>query len=837
MRRRGPRIFVLILVVVAISIAALSFKDIHVGALERENDGPLGLKLGLDLQGGVMLWYQADLPDEVKVTFLDRVSTGDVRALLDQQEQPDAVVALREYNIAGIDLAERARDALKASMEALGAQSIPVTGDAPMPVVVVFVPDDIAEVSFPVEVASGDVRSRLAAQGHINAKLTTDDGKAYVISGLSLEENSTQAVRRALEDQLSLINTFDTGDDTITVSFQDAIPATELRSTLNEIGLAEASIETPDQTFFDIRSLELDQSSDPELRAAFDGLGVLRYDSTINEPDPDDMQGVKTIVESRINRFGTTEPVIQTLGEDRLVVQIPGLGGSVVDVTFLATPTAADLQSILLASARTQTGDVVEPGADPNSFVIRLEEPLPQDELDSLRDLLQAITPSSGFVVSGDDAKEILLTFPSSPNQAGLANVMTRLGHTNFSVSQDISRFLGFAINTDEALTTEDQEELRQALTAEFGSVSRFQAGGGIEEAKDLIRGTAQLVFKERRCTVTLADIANARALGLPPPCEPVEQGGGGRYVDTDLGLTGNDLDTAFTGVDSVTGQPRVHLEFNNKGRSILREVTTRIAGDELSRLPIFLDGVQLSAPVVRSAILNGNPVIEGGFTRDSANTLAIQLESGRLPVPLKLLREDTVDAILGSDSLRKSLIAGLIGLGLVLVFMVVYYRMAGVVAATALLIYAVIILAIFKLIDVTLTLSGIAGVIISIGMAVDANVLIFERMKEELRSGRTLASSMEVGFRRAWTAIRDGNISTIMTCLILWWFGSRLGTPVITGLAITLLIGVIVSMFTALLVSRNLLTILTFTPFGRRISLFTPESRGQPVGVLRGDR
>ena len=152
-------------------------------------------------------------------------------------------------------------------------------------------------------------------------------------------------------------------------------------------------------------------------------------------------------------------------------------------------------------------------------------------------------------------------------------------------------------------------------------------------------------------------------------------------------------------------------------------------------------------------------------------------------------------------------------------------------------LIYAVIVLAIFKLVPVTLTLSGIAGIILSIGMAVDANILIFERLKEELRTGRTLASSMEVGFRRAWVAIRDGNVSTIITCAILFLFGSRLGggTPVVTGFAVTLLIGVSVSMFTAITVSRNLLQILALTPIGRRRALFSPEPQRQPVGVVGG--
>ena len=302
--------------------------------------------------------------------------------------------------------------------------------------------------------------------------------------------------------------------------------------------------------------------------------------------------------------------------------------------------------------------------------------------------------------------------------------------------------------------------------------------------------------------------------------------------------LTGEDLSRAFTGRDPTTNAPRVHIEFNGRGTSIFRDVTRRLfERGQLGRIAIFLDNGLLSSATVQSPILNGQGVITGGFTRESARTLAIQLESGRLPVPLVLIREGTVDALLGADSLRKSLIAGVVGLGLVLLFMVTYYRMAGVVAAASLMIFAIIVLAIFKLVPVTLTLSGIAGLVLAIGMAVDANILIFERMKEELRTGRSLTSAMEVGFRRAWVAIRDSNVSTIITCLILWWFGSRTGTPVVSGFAVTLLIGVLVSMFTAIMVSRNMLQILAFTPVGKRMALFTPEPRRQPVGIAGGGK
>ena len=205
---------------------------------------------------------------------------------------------------------------------------------------------------------------------------------------------------------------------------------------------------------------------------------------------------------------------------------------------------------------------------------------------------------------------------------------------------------------------------------------------------------------------------------------------------------------------------------------------------------------------------------------------ISLLLESGRLPIPITLIKEESVDAILGADSLAKSVVAGLVGLALVLLFMALYYRAAGVVAATALVIYAMLLLAIFKGLPVTLRLAGISAAILSIGMAVDANILIFERMKEELRAGRTLLSAVNIGFNRAWPAIRDSNVSTLITCAILFWFADTLGAPVVQSFAITLSIGVTVSLFSAITVSRTLLRLMAATPLARRLSIFVPGGR-----------
>lgn len=345
-----------------------------------------------------------------------------------------------------------------------------------------------------------------------------------------------------------------------------------------------------------------------------------------------------------------------------------------------------------------------------------------------------------------------------------------------------------------------------------------------VEQAKALIGQTALLEFKERTCLVDKID----------NPCERPEN-----HEDRDIGLTGDDLSRAWAGQDQTRGAPIVNIQFNSRGTSIFAELTKRIAGDNMKRIAIILDGEDLLAPVVRTPILNGTGYIEGSvqnpFTIEEVQRIAIQLNSGRLRVPLEVIQERTIDATLGSDSLAKSLQAGLVGLGLVLLFMIVYYRMAGVVAALALVNYVVIALAVFKLMPVTLTLAGIAGFVVSIGMAVDANVLIFERMKEELRTGRSLSSAMETGFRRAWPSIRDSNISTFITCIILYWFGSRLGASLVQGFAVTLFLGVAISMFTAIVVSRNLLQLVGFTPVGRLVSLFTPEGMKTAIRTARG--
>jgi len=277
--------------------------------------------------------------------------------------------------------------------------------------------------------------------------------------------------------------------------------------------------------------------------------------------------------------------------------------------------------------------------------------------------------------------------------------------------------------------------------------------------------------------------------------------------------MTGKELDTVNVALDQL-GKPEIQFALKFEGTSIFADFTSRNVGRFLC---IVLDNRVISCPRIQTAITDGSARITGDFTLEEARSLAIQLRYGALPVPLRVETTRSVGPTLGQDSVQKSVRAGAIGLCAVLFFMLVYYRLPGLLAALALIIYALLNFALFKLIPVTLTLPGITGFLLSTGMAVDANILIFERMKEELRWGRSLSAAINAGFDRAWTSIRDSNLSTIITCVILYWFGSNFGASVVRGFAITLFIGVVISMFTAVTVTRTFVSFV-FDRFGKRL-------------------
>ncbi len=261
-------------------------------------------------------------------------------------------------------------------------------------------------------------------------------------------------------------------------------------------------------------------------------------------------------------------------------------------------------------------------------------------------------------------------------------------------------------------------------------------------------------------------------------------------------GLSGEDLNKAEVGTDAA-GKWLIALEFNGKGAQKFAKLTREFRGFPIA---IYFNGESISEPVVQQEINGGHAQITGDFTHDQAKKTVDLLNAGALPVPAQIIEENTVGPTLGADSLHKSKIAGLIGIAAVMLFMLVWYRVPGLIANIALVIYSLIVFAIFKMVPVTLTLAGIAGFILSIGMAVDANILIFERTKEELKSGRTLFTAINSGFDRAFTSIFDSNMSTVLICVILYFLGSN----IVKGFALTLAIGVLVSMFSAITVTKN---------------------------------
>ncbi|MEJ5201642.1 MAG: protein translocase subunit SecD [Anaerolineales bacterium] len=268
--------------------------------------------------------------------------------------------------------------------------------------------------------------------------------------------------------------------------------------------------------------------------------------------------------------------------------------------------------------------------------------------------------------------------------------------------------------------------------------------------------------------------------------------------------MTGDQLKSVSVTTDQL-GKPVVQFELKPDGQKIFADFTSQNVGKYLA---IVLDKKIISVPVIRSAITEGSGIIEGNFTVDTANALAVQLRYGSLPIPLKVVESRVIGPTLGEDSLNKSLIAGLIGFALVTLFMIIYYRLPGGIAILAIINYALITLALFKLIPVTLTLPGIAGFLLSTGGALDANILIFERLKEELRSGRTLRQAVDLGWKRAWPSIRDSNIATLITSTILFWFGSAYGASIVKGFAVTLALGVAVSLFSAIVITRTFLNV-----------------------------
>ena len=516
-------------------------------------------------------------------------------------------------------------------------------------------------------------------------------------------------------------------------------------------------------------------------------------------PEPSQMQALERSINDRVNASGIGEPNIQILGEDRLLVQLPGvrdpdraerLVGQTAQLEFkhrelnVARPLAAI--SIEDDVVSVSAGPFPEPGPEEGETETPTPEPTPDPAASEPPPVLIVEFTDEGAARFEGVVDQLIgnLSQPTAEAETAIALEIAIEGNAPL---KDIVP--GFAIQRIEATNS-------FAFPFPFPETS----APGLVEA-ELLLGDAAVV---RDLTEILTFVDKVSEYGA---------------------LTGDDLDRAYPDQHASTGQPIVVLEFKSRGTRIWGQLTSDLyLKQDTDRIAIFLDGDELIAPVVNAPITTGTTIIEGGrFTIESSQDLALQLQSGALPLTIERIQRRDVDAILGADSLNKSVVAGVIGLVLVLLFMMLYYRVPGVVSAVALLIYAGVVLSVFKLIPITLTLSGVAAVILSIGMAVDANILIFERMKEELRAGRTMLSAVNIGFSRAWPAIRDGNVSTLITCGILFYFSNQLGTTVVQGFAVALAVGVLISLFTAVIVSRTFLRTIALTRLARRPEMFVP--------------
>ncbi|MFB0546676.1 MAG: protein translocase subunit SecD, partial [Anaerolineae bacterium] len=465
------------------------------------------------------------------------------------------------------------------------------------------------------------------------------------------------------------------------------------------------------------------------------------------EIDRESMDAAKVIVENRVNGLGVTEPLVQTQGERRIIVELPGIENQ--DEAIATFRETGLLEFIDAGTTYLEEGTVV-----------RTTTPLREGE--------ESLSPAA--IITPTVTVEVTPTRPMTLTEEITPTATVEVTPTR-------------VITLTDAPTSEVTGAVPITATAEMSS----PASSPMPTSE--ITGTAPITAAEETAP--------------KPSPTPVER------VFTTV-MTGKDLETASVGLDQY-GKPEILFRLRPEGAKIFADFTAKNVGKYLA---IALDKVIISCPVIQTAIPDGSGRITGRFDLETARRIAIQLRYGALPIPLRVETIRSVGPTLGQDSMQKSIRAGAIGGTVVLSSMLIYYRLPGFLADLALIIYGLLNFAIYKFgiplpwppffQPVTLTLPGITGFILSTGMAVDANILIFERLKEEIRAGRSLKAAIDAGFDRAWTSIRDSNLSTILSCIILFWFGSNFGASIVKGFAITLGIGVVISMFTAITVTRT---------------------------------
>ena len=574
----------------------------------------------------------------------------------------------------------------------------------------------------------------------------------------------------------------------------------------------------------------------------------------------DSLAGVRDVIERRVNAFGVSEPVVQTTrsGEAwRVLVELAGVKDIKEAIKMIGeTPILEFKEENTAAAPTTLTSEQKQQVADQNKAA-QVRASLALKDIRGGKDFATAVKEISDDAATKEKGGDI--GFVSEKNNlefykwaryvadGAVSNVMEN--PAGYNVLKKIGTREGAEVkarhilicfkgakNCDKEFTKEAAlqaaQDLRKKVTVanfvELAKTNSTEPGAGssggelgwfgpgamvkpFEEAVFALKtgGISQpvetefgfhIIYKEEEKKTPEYNVARLlvkkiQETDLLPPKEEWQT----------TGLSGKQLTRASVQFDPNSGEPTVSLEFNDEGKELFAQITER---NVKKYVAIFLDGQPISVPVVNEPIREGKAIISGNFNVASAKQLAQRLNAGALPVPITLVSQHTVGASLGVESLHKSLWAGLIGFLAVAIFMIIMYRLPGLLAVIALMLYTAISLSIFKMIPVTLTLSGIAGFILSVGMAVDANVLIFERTKEELRRGLSLTQALNEGFARAWLSIRDSNASSLITCFILIWFG----TSMVKGFAFTLALGVLVSMFSAITVTRVLLHF--FSPF-----------------------
>ncbi|MDD5369602.1 MAG: protein translocase subunit SecD [Anaerolineaceae bacterium] len=416
------------------------------------------------------------------------------------------------------------------------------------------------------------------------------------------------------------------------------------------------------------------------------------------------------------------------------------------------------------------------------------DSPVTPQQLQDARQILENRSNGLGvsevvFQIAGN--RRIVGEFPGLTNTEQVINVLKQTGQLEFVDLGTTQLPEGITIQTDlgtasGATPSSTAQPTELSATTNVSTPTTSSTGASTPE--------------------TNATPTSGTAAGTTPGATPGASATPEKIYHTVM--TGDQLNSVAVTTGTVGGY-QIAFTLKDQGKKVFSDYTSSHVNEFLA---IVLDKKVISVPRVKSPITDGSGVIEGTYTLQTANDLAIQLRYGSLPIPLKVVESQLVGATLGQDSVRKSIVAGIIGLSVVILFMALYYRLPGLVADLALIVYAGTTFALFKLIPVTLTLPGIAGFVLTVGVAVDANILIFERLKEELRAGRTLRQAIDLGWQRAWPSIRDSNISTIITSIILFWFGSTFGASLVKGFSLTLGIGVVVSLFTAVVVTRTFL-------------------------------